>query len=157
MPSRSRVPHPKRVDDHPLLGKMVGDGLRECLFVQLPDCGGQNPLMRKGQHVPGLHSDPEAVKKAKVALVCRDENPLLLGCVLEVKGIVQAPQTDLHRSSDIMAVLREEWSEGQGNAFIEIEPGHELPTDKLIALDPLLDFRLVSFVVTERSLEFFFT
>jgi len=99
----------------------------------------------------------EAVKKAKVALVCRDENPLLLGCVLEVKGIVQAPQTDLHRSSDIMAVLREEWSEGQGNAFIEIEPGHELPNDKLIALDPLLDFRLVSFVVTERSLEFFFT
>ena len=114
-------------------------------------------MMGRGEHLPGLHSDPETVEKPKVALVCGDENPSLLSRVLEVKGIVSAPQTELHRRGDIMTVLNKEWREGQGNAFIEIEPGHALLDDKLIALDPLLDFGLVPFVITECGLEFFFS
>lgn len=157
MPPCGGVPHPKRVDDCPLLGEMVGNGLCECLFVQLPDGGGQDPLMRRGQHVPGLHGDPEAVEKTEVALICRDENPLLLVRVFEVKGVVSAPQAELHRSGNVMALLYEEWNERQGNAFIQVETGHALLDDQIIAIDPLLDFCFVPLVVTECSLEFFFS
>jgi hypothetical protein len=157
MPPCGGVPHPKRIDDRPLLGEMVGNGLRECLFVQLPDGGGQDPLMRRGQHVPGFHGDPKAVEKTKVTLICSDESPPLLSRVLEVKRIVSAPQAELHRSGNIIALLCEEWSERQGNAFIQVETGHALLDDQIIAIDPLLDFRLVPLVVTERSLEFFFS
>jgi len=136
---------------------MIGDGLRKCRLVQLPDGGRQDPLMRRGQYIPGLQGDPEAVKQAEVTLICRDENPLLLGCVFEVKGIVSAPQAELHGSGNIMALLYEEWSERQGYTFIQVETGHALLDEQIIALDPLLDFCLVPLVVTERSLEFFFS
>ena len=41
--------------------------------------------------------------------------------------------------------------------FKQVETGHVLLDEQIIALDPLLDFCLVPLVVTERSLEFFFS
>jgi hypothetical protein len=47
-----------------------------------------------------------------------------------------------------MAVLCEELSEQQGNAFVQVEAGHTLHNSRDIALDAARNFCLVPCVVT---------
>jgi hypothetical protein len=88
------------------------------------------------------------VEEAKVALLCGDENSPVLDSVLAVKGIVTPPQTQQHGSSNIMAVLCEELTERQGNAFVQGEAGHTLHNGRGIALNTARNFCLVPCGVT---------
>src|SRR5437773_492029 len=133
---------------------MVGNRRRACLFVKLADRCRQDPWIRCDEHVPGLHSDPEAVQEAKVALVGRNEDAFLYRGVFEVKRVMPLPQTELHRRSDIMTVLREERGKGYGHTFVEVELGHTLRHDRLTGCDSLHDLLLVLCIVPEGRLDF---
>src|SRR5438874_4336490 len=154
MPSGGWVPHPKGTHVCPLLGEMVGNRLRECLFVKLADRCRQDPRMRCDEHVPGLHGDPEAVQEAKVTLVGRNEDAFLCRGILEVKRVIPLPQTKLHRRGDVMTVLCEERRKGYGHTFVQIELGHRLRYGRLTGFDSLRDLLLVLCIVAEGSLHF---
>jgi hypothetical protein len=96
------------------------------------------------------------MEETKVALIGRNENSLVLGCMLEVKGIISTSQPKLHRCDHVMAMLCEQWSKGDRDTLIKIESSHVLLNDSFRALDPPHDFRRMLLIVAKRGLDLFF-